>query len=81
LCIAGCTGQKQEKILEILLILSKNEAFKSLVTRKKHVDSADTNLNFVALFVLWHNARAFKEGNRRGHSPGDILGIDLVESD
>lgn len=58
-----------------------NSIFKPLVTRKKHFDNADTNLNFVALFVLWHNTRVFKEGKRRGYSPFDILGIDLGESD
>ena len=58
-----------------------NSIFKPLVTRKKHFDNADTNLNFVALFVLWHNTRVFKEGKRRGFSPFDILGIDLGESD
>jgi len=35
----------------------------------------------LALFVLWHNTRVFKEGKRRGYSPFDILGIDLGESD
>jgi len=58
-----------------------NSIFKPLVTRKKHFYSADTNLNFVALFVLWHNLRVFKEGKRRGRSPFDILGIDLSERD
>ena len=58
-----------------------NSIFKPLVTRKKHFDNADTNLNFVALFVLWHNMRVFKEGKRQGYSPFDILGIDLGERD
>jgi len=55
--------------------------FKPLVTRKKHFDETDTNLNFVALFALWHNMRVFKEGKRAGYSPFDILGIDLGEKD
>lgn len=58
-----------------------NSIFKPLVTRKKHFDSADTNLNFVALFALWHNTRVFKEGKRQGYSPFDILGVDLGERD
>jgi hypothetical protein len=58
-----------------------NSIFKPLVTRKKHFDSADTNLYFVALFALWHNTRVFKEGKRKGYSPFDILGIDLGERD
>jgi hypothetical protein len=58
-----------------------NSIFKPLVTRKKHFDNADTNLNFVALFALWHNTRVFKEGKRKGYSPFDILGIDLGERD
>jgi hypothetical protein len=58
-----------------------NSIFKPLVTRKKHFDNADTNLNFVALFVLWHNTRVFKEGKRQDYSPFDILGIDLGERD
>lgn len=58
-----------------------NSIFKPLVTRKKHFDNADTNLDFVALFVLWHNMRVFKEGKRQGYSPFDILGIDLGERD
>ena len=58
-----------------------NSIFKPLVTRKKHLDGTDTNLNFVALFVLWHNMRVFKEGKRAGYSPFDILGIDLGEKD
>lgn len=58
-----------------------NSIFKPLVNRKKHFDNADTNLNFVALFTLWHNTRAFKEGKRVGYSPFEILGIDLGEKD
>jgi predicted nuclease of predicted toxin-antitoxin system len=58
-----------------------NSIFKPLVNRKKHFDDADTNLYFVALFVLWHNMRVFKEGKRKGYSPFDILGIDLGERD
>ena len=58
-----------------------NSIFKPLVNRKKHFDDADTNLYFVALFVLWHNMRVFKEGKRKGCSPFDILGIDLGERD
>jgi hypothetical protein len=58
-----------------------NSIFKPLVTRKKHFDNSDTNLNFVALFVLWHNLRVFKEGKRAGYSPFGILGIDLGERD
>jgi predicted nuclease of predicted toxin-antitoxin system len=58
-----------------------NSIFKPLVTRKKHFDNTDTNLNFVALFALWHNLRVFKEGKRKGYSPFDILGIDLGERD
>ncbi len=54
-----------------------NSIFKPLVTRKKHFASSDTALNYVALFVLWHNMRVFKEGKRIGHSPFEILGIDL----
>lgn len=58
-----------------------NSIFKPLVNRKKHFDNAHTNLNFVALFALWHNTRTFKEGKRAGYSPFDILGIDLGEKD
>jgi hypothetical protein len=58
-----------------------NSIFKPLVNRKKHFDNADTNLNFVALFALWHNTRTFKEGKRAGFSPFEILGIDLAEKD
>ena len=58
-----------------------NSIFKPLVNRKKHFDNADTNLNFVALFALWHNTRTFKEGKRVGYSPFEILGIDLGEKD
>ena len=58
-----------------------NSIFKPLVTRKKHFASSDTALNYVALFVLWHNMRVFKEGKRKGHSPFEILGIDLGVTD
>jgi hypothetical protein len=58
-----------------------NSIFKPFVNRKKHFDNADTNLNFVALFALWHNTRTFKEGKRTGFSPFDILGVDLGEKD
>ena len=58
-----------------------NSIFKPLVARKKHFASADTAINYVALFVLWHNMRVFKEGKRKGHSPFEILGIDLGEKD
>jgi hypothetical protein len=58
-----------------------NSIFKPLVTRKKHFDDTDMNHNFVALFVLWHNMRVFKEGKRKGYSPFEILGIDLGEKD
>lgn len=58
-----------------------NSIFKPLVARKKHLGNTETDYNFVALFVLWHNMRVFKEGKRAGHSPFDILGIDLGEKD
>lgn len=58
-----------------------NSIFKPLVKRKKHFASADNAHNFVALFVLWHNLRVFKEGLRQGHSPFEILGLDLGEKD
>lgn len=58
-----------------------NSIFKPLVTRKKHFDNTDSLYNFVALFVLWHNMRVFKEGKREGCCPFDILGIDLGEKD
>lgn len=58
-----------------------NSIFKPLVNRKKHFANADTAHNFVALFVLWHNLRVFKEGKRHHHSPFDILGIDLGQKD
>ncbi len=58
-----------------------NSIFKPLVNRKKHLASADSAHNLVALFVLWHNMRVFKEGLRRGKSPFQLLGIDLGEAD
>jgi len=58
-----------------------NSIFKPLVHRKKHFAGADSAHNFVALFVLWHNMRVFKEGLRRGKSPFQILGINLGEKD
>jgi len=58
-----------------------NSIFKPLVKRKKHFASADNAHNFVALFVLWHNLRIFKEGLRQGQSPFEILGLDLGEQD
>jgi hypothetical protein len=58
-----------------------NSIFKPLVNRKKHFADANSAHNFVALFVLWHNMRVFKEGLRRGKSPFQLLGIDLGETD
>jgi hypothetical protein len=58
-----------------------NSIFKPLVKRKKHFASADNAHNFVALFVLWHNLRVFKEGLRQGKSPFEILGLDLGQKD
>ena len=58
-----------------------NSIFKPLVKRKKHFGSSENALNFVALFVLWHNMRRFKEGLRKDKSPVEILGIDLGTSD
>jgi len=58
-----------------------NSIFKPLVKRKKHFANSDTAHNFVALFVLWHNMRVFKEGKRKGKSPFEILGIDLGHKD
>lgn len=58
-----------------------NSIFKPLVARKKHFDNVESLYNFVALFVLWYNMRVFKEGKRKGHSPFEILGIDLGEKD
>jgi hypothetical protein len=58
-----------------------NSIFKALVKRKKHFANADNAHHFVALFVLWHNLRVFKEGLRRGKSPFEILGIDLGQKD
>ena len=54
-----------------------NSIFKPLVNRKKHFGSSQNALNFVALFVLWHNMRRFGEGLRKNKSPFEILGIDL----
>lgn len=58
-----------------------NSILKPLLTRKKHFANPETTHNFIALFVLWHNLRVFKEGKRKGKSPFDILGIDLGERD
>ncbi len=58
-----------------------NSIFKALLKRKKHFANPDNAHNFVALFVLWHNLRVFKEGLRRGKSPFEILGLDLAEKD
>ncbi len=58
-----------------------NSIFKPLVHRKQHFANPDSAHNFVALFVLWHNMRVFKEGLRRSKSPFQILGIDLAETD
>jgi len=58
-----------------------NSILKPLLTRKKHFATAETAHNFIALFVLWHNMRVFKEGKRAGKSPYEILGIDLGETD
>ena len=58
-----------------------NSIFKPLVNRKKHFANPDTAHNFVALFVLWHNLRVFKEGKRQGKSPFEILGIELDHKD
>jgi len=58
-----------------------NSILKPVLTRKKHFTSAQTAHHFIALFVLWHNMRVFKEGKRAGKSPYQILGIDLGEPD
>jgi hypothetical protein len=58
-----------------------NSIFKPLINRKKHFANPDTAHNFVALFVLWHNLRVFKEGKRQGKSPFEILDIDLGHKD
>ncbi len=58
-----------------------NSILKPLLARKKHFATAETAHNFIALFVLWHNMRVFKEGKRAGKSPYQILGIDLGEPD
>ena len=58
-----------------------NSIFKPLVNRKKHFANPDTAHNFVALFVLWHNLRVFKEGKRQGKSPFETLGIELDHKD
>lgn len=58
-----------------------NSVFKPLVNRKKYFANPDTLRNFVALFTLWHNLRVFKEGKRAGHSPFELLGIDLGDKD
>jgi len=58
-----------------------NSILKPVLTRKKHFANAQTAHNFIALFVLWHNMRVFKEGKRVGKSPYQILGIDLGEPD
>lgn len=58
-----------------------NSILKPLLARKKHFASAETAYRFLALFVLWHNLRVFREGKRKGRSPFEILGIDLGEKD
>lgn len=58
-----------------------NSILKPLLARKKHFATAQTAHNFIALFVLWHNMRVFKEGKRKGKSPYQILGLDLAEPD
>ena len=63
------------------LVPNINSIFKPLVNRKKHFGSSENALNFVALFVLWHNMRRFKEGLRKDKSPFDILGIEMESDD
>lgn len=58
-----------------------NSILKPLLVRKKHFSNPRTAYDFLALFVLWHNLRVFKEGKRKGQSPFQILGIDLGEED
>jgi len=58
-----------------------NSILKPLLARKKHFATAETAHNFIALFVLWHNMRPFKEGKRKGKCPYQILGIDLGDTD
>jgi hypothetical protein len=58
-----------------------NSILKPLLARKKHFASAETAYRFLALFVLWHNLRVFREGKRKGRSPFEILGVDLGEKD
>ena len=58
-----------------------NSILKPMLRRKKHFKSGLSLERFVALFVLWHNLRVFKEGKRKGKSPYSILGIDLGEKD
>ncbi len=93
LCELIAYDEDMRKLAQSLLCILENtirtscmsETINSVLKRylhiKKSFQSQETAQNFLYLFALWHNIRAYKRGKRKGKSPFSMLGIDMGTND
>lgn len=58
-----------------------NSILKPYLWVKKSFQNPETAQNFLYLFILWHNMRSYKRGERRGKSPFELAGIKVYTPD
>lgn len=58
-----------------------NSILKPYLWVKKSFHNPETAQNFLYLFILWHNMRPFKRGERQGKSPFELAGIKVYTPD
>jgi len=58
-----------------------NSILKPYLWVKKSFHNPQTAQNFLYLFILWHNMRPYKRGQRQRKSPFELAGIKVYTSD
>ena len=58
-----------------------NSILKPYLWVKKSFQSQETAQSFLYLFILWHNMRPYKRGERQGKSPFELAGIKVYTPD
>lgn len=58
-----------------------NSILKPYLWVKKSFQNPETAQNFLYLFILWHNMRPYKRGERQGKSPVELAGIKVYTPD